>query len=252
MISGGYTRGEVERSEARGYFEAGVAVGGWGWGDLMGEGEGAGAGRIILEEGALDSFGNLVRGLLAFWRGAGGVWPGRVEVVSHGFKGGRFLGLHCRALRLGGCGEGREGREKEEGEEGRKGVEVVFRGIDPRFMDEESEEFDAAKCEETRRGEREFGYGEWAGDLWGVGEKLRRKRDRRDAWGGRRGKGDGDGDAGRVTREEGYQGRALFESEEERVRSGVRTRWLEAENGMTREEVIVEGVEMPWELGTIG
>ncbi|QSZ36759.1 hypothetical protein DSL72_006642 [Monilinia vaccinii-corymbosi] len=232
----------------------------------MGEGEG----RIILEEGALDSFGNLLRGMIAFWRASGGTWPRRVSLVGFGFKRARFLGLHCRVLGLGVCGgrgvgvgerderrrwkgKGRgSGKGDENGQGVKKGVEAFFRGVDPRFMDPDALEFDAVRCQETRRGEREYGYGEWERDLWGVGERLRRKRDRRDAWGEGKGKGNvgenGDAAAGRGTRAgERQAGRALFENDEERIRSGVRTRWLEAERGMAREEVLEEGVQMPWE-----
>ncbi|APA11537.1 hypothetical protein SS1G_04957 [Sclerotinia sclerotiorum 1980 UF-70] len=238
VISGGYTRKEVRKSEARGYFEVGVERGLW-------SEEGMDNGRIILEEGALDSFGNLLRGLLAFWRGAGR-WPGKVTVVSHGFKGERFLRLHCRALRVGlgrgGDEEGEEGEgdEVNEGKEVGKGrgVEVVFLGRNPSFMDPESAEFDEEKCEDTIGGEREKGYGEWREDLWGTGKRLRGKRDARDAWGG----GMENGVDDKMGKE-----RPLFESEEERVKSGLRTRWLEGEDGLVREEVILEGVDMPWE-----
>ncbi|KAF7898256.1 hypothetical protein EAF00_004702 [Botryotinia globosa] len=242
VISGGCTRGEVESSEARGYFEVGVGRGVWGRGDLVtdvGMGMEMGGGRIVLEEEALDSYENLVRGLLAFWRGTG-EWPGRISIVSHGFKRERFEELHCGALGLGmgirleggrkeeeerdedGEGKGRKGNEKG------KGVEVVFEGINPEFMDEESREFDCEKCEDTVKGERERGYGEWKRDLWGTGSVLRGKRGGRDKWG--------------IKGEE----RKLFESEKERVRSGLSTKWLEEGEGVRREEVIKEGEILPW------
>ncbi|KAF7933795.1 uncharacterized protein EAE98_003504 [Botrytis deweyae] len=236
VISGGCTRGEVQRSEARGYFEVGVERGVWGVGDLVRKvGMGRGEGRIVLEEEALDSYENLVRGLVAFWRGTGG-WPGRIEIVSLGFKRGRFEELHCGVLGLGFRFRG--GRRQEEvGDEdgegkgrrgGGKGVEVIFEGINPEFMNEESEEFDREKYEDTVRGERERGYGEWKRDLWGTGRVLRGKRGGRDKWG-----------------IEGQE-RKLFKSEEERMRSGVSTRWLDEGEGMRREEVIDEGGVLPW------
>ncbi|KAJ8067480.1 hypothetical protein OCU04_004824 [Sclerotinia nivalis] len=232
VISGGYTRREVCKSEARGYFEVGRERGFWGVGEI--------GGRIILEEKALDSYGNLLRGVIAFWRGVGR-WPEKMTVVSHGFKRERFLGLHCEALRLGhqkGGNEGGGGKEEEKEVGKRRGVEVVFLGQNPSFMDPTHPEFDEKKCEDTIKGEREKGYGEWKEDLWGTGKRLRGKRDARDAWGG----GKENGVGGGMEKE-----RPLFESEEERVRSGVRTRWLEGEEGMVREEVIVEGPELPWE-----
>ncbi|KAF7861527.1 hypothetical protein EAF04_008090 [Stromatinia cepivora] len=245
VISGGFTRKEVCKSEARGYFEVGRERGLWDEKVLVALGGGedcdrdrngdkcALEGRIILEEKALDSYGNLLRGVIAFWRGVG-KWPDKVTVISHEFKRERFLELHCEALRLGyrrGGDKGREGEEEEVGKEAGKerGVEVVFLGQNPLFMDPESAEFDEKKYEDTVKGEREKGYGEWKEDLWGTGKRLRGKRDARDAWGGRKEKE-----------------RPLFESEEERIRSGVRTRWLEGEEGMVREEVIVEGMDMPW------
>ncbi|KAF7952083.1 uncharacterized protein EAE97_001580 [Botrytis byssoidea] len=235
VISGGCTRGEVERSEAMGYFEVGVERGVWGRGDLVTEvRRGRGEGRIFLEEEALDSYENLVRGLLAFWRGTG-EWPRRISIVSHGFKRERFEELHCGVLGLGMgmgiCLKGERGVEDDGDEDADgmggkgkgKGVEVIFEGINPEFMDEESREFDREKCEDTVKGERERGYGEWKRDLWGTGSVLRMKRGGRDKWG--------------IKGEE----RKLFESEEERVKSGLSTRWLEEGEGVRREEVIKDG-----------
>ncbi|KAF7908636.1 uncharacterized protein EAF01_004391 [Botrytis porri] len=227
VISGGFTRGEVCRSEAGGYFDVGVERGLWVVGDLRTE---KGGGRIVLEEEALDSWENLVRGLLAFWRETGG-WAEKIMIVSHGFKRERFGKLHCGVLGLGmgtSFGPSRERNDREDGNGKGKGVEVVFEGINPEFMDKESEEFDAEKCEDTMKGERERGYGEWEKDLWGTGMVLRGKRGGRDKWG--------------VKGEE----RRLFESEEERERSGLKTRWLEEREGVRREEVIVEEGSWPW------
>lgn len=221
VVSGGCTRREVEKSESRGYFEVGVRMGVWGEGDLEN-------GRIVLEEAALDSWENLVRGLVGFWR-ATGAWPGKISIVSLGFKRERFLELHCRGLGLGLEVErgGKGGEEKSRKGKGR-GVEVIFEGINPDFMNEQSAEFDAEKCEDTLRGEREKGYGEWKRDLWGTGRVLRGKRAGRDCWG-----------------REGEE-RKLFECEKERARSGVTTRWLERGEGVRSEEVIEEGAVLPW------
>lgn len=221
---------------------------------------------IVLEEGALDSFGNLLLGMIMFWR-VRGEWPERVEVISHEFKRGRFEELHARALalRVGrgsertGTGSRRGEEEEEKGDTKKAGngkgdadekcdgsqssnrkadaksksIQLIFHGINPSYMNPDSPTFDAGKCDETRKGEWERGYREWEVDLWGKGRVLRGKRDMRDAWAG---SGNSDG-------------RALFATEEERMRSGVRTRWLEAEGELCREEVILEGTEMPWERG---
>ncbi|CAD6444725.1 4869449d-9f57-4ceb-a6d5-d242b3d9eb08 [Sclerotinia trifoliorum] len=68
VISGGSTRKEVCKSEARGYFEVGKERGLWS--------EEGFEGRIILEEKALDSYGNLLRGLIAFGGGWEMAWEG--------------------------------------------------------------------------------------------------------------------------------------------------------------------------------
>ncbi|TVY40395.1 Uncharacterized protein LOCC1_G006004, partial [Lachnellula occidentalis] len=74
IFSGSSTRAETRKSEARSYLDLCIDNGFWGYGaeDLRG--------RILLEEQALDSFANLVFGVLGFWR-AVGEWPEMVTVV---------------------------------------------------------------------------------------------------------------------------------------------------------------------------
>lgn len=112
--------------------------------------------RILLEEQALDSFGNLVHSVILFWKERGR-WPERITVVSHAFKEARFMELHVPAMRW--------PRER-----------VRFVGVDPGYMVEGRPEFDAVRSEEVRRGERERGFKEWERDPTGRGESLRGKR----------------------------------------------------------------------------
>lgn len=71
---------------------------------------------------------------IGFWR-ATGKWPEMVTVVSHEFKRARFMDLHIRAMRW--------PRER-----------VEFLGVDPVYMDKESEEWDEVRASEVRKGER--------------------------------------------------------------------------------------------------
>ena len=118
---------------------------------------------MLLDEQALDSFANLLFSLLVFWKETG-KWPGKVTIISHGFKEDRFMELHVPAIRF--------PRRK-----------VEFCGIDPEYMKEESKEFERGRTESVKRGERERGFGEWEKDLFGVGNVLRRKRKGRNCWG---------------------------------------------------------------------
>lgn len=162
--------------------------------------------RILLEEQALDSYGNFMFGLLAFWRKVG-TWPEMVTVVSHAFKRARVLDLHVKAARW-------------------PRAKVEFVGIDPGYMVEGSGEWDGERMESVLRGERERGYGAWEGDVVGMGEVLRGKRRERNVWGVRQ---------------------VWFESEEERERSGVRSRVVvDKEVGGVWEEVLLD-MRQPWE-----
>lgn len=198
VFSGGKTRSETEKSEAQSYLDLCLDNDFWGIEGGKGLRE-----RILLEEKALDSFGNLVHGILAFWRDVGR-WPEKIEIVSHEFKRGRFLDLHVKAMRW--------------------PVERVgFVGLDPEYMVEGTKEWDEVRAEEVRTGERERGYRVWDGDLLGRGEALRGKRDGRDCWGN------------------GKQ-RLLFHSAEERGKSEVRSEILRFNDGVV-EEVLIDEVQ---------
>jgi hypothetical protein len=154
ILSGSRTRKETERSEAASYLALARENGFWGMKDVED--------RVVLEEQALDSFGNLVFSVIAFWKRTG-MWPGRVTIVSHAFKRERFMELHVPAMRM--------------------AVErVEYLGIDPEYMDERYGEWDAGRAEEVRRGERERGLKVWRDDRFGMGEVLRRKGRERNHW----------------------------------------------------------------------
>jgi len=120
--------------------------------------------RVRLEEKALDSFGNLVLGVITFWRETGR-WPKSIVVISHEFKRARFLDLHVKAMRW--------PKQK-----------VMFEGVDPAFMVVGSEVFDEGQAKSVRMGEKERGFRPWEVDLYGMGEWLREKRKERNFWGG--------------------------------------------------------------------
>lgn len=174
-----------------------------GSGDGKEDGKGKGRERrVLLEEQALDSFGNFVFGVIKFWREVGR-WPEKVTVVSHGFKRARFLDLHVRGMRW--------PRER-----------VEFLGINPGYL-VRGENWDEVRAEGVLRGEQERGYGAWREDLRGTGEELREKRRARNCW---------------------EVNQVLFENEEERWRSGTRSRVVDYSGGVV-EEVLDE--KQPWE-----
>jgi hypothetical protein len=134
-------------------------------------------------------------------------FPKTLTIVSHAFKESRFMELHIPALRF--------PREK-----------VVFVGIDPLYMSEGSEKYDGERADAVRRFSREKGYAEWEKDRLGEGDVLVGKRDGRNFW--------------RV-------GQRWFQSDDERKRSGVRSRVLSAGDGLGMEEEVVSGERQPWE-----
>ncbi|KAI1332785.1 FolC bifunctional protein [Xylariaceae sp. FL0255] len=98
MFSGGPTRKETQLSEARSY--ANLAAANSYFGLFQKEGEEADiSSRILCEERALDSYYNIVFSLTLFWSTYGD-WPKRIHIVSHAFKGKRFVGCHLKAVRF--------------------------------------------------------------------------------------------------------------------------------------------------------
>jgi hypothetical protein len=138
-----------------------------------------------------------------------GIWSSKMTIVSHEFKRGRFMELHIPTVRF-------------------PMERVEFVGIDPGYMVEESEKFDGERAKGVRRGEKQNGYGQWGKDRFGAGEMLRGKRAKRNCYG---------------------VGQKLFENEEERRASGVKSRivaWVD-EGGPKAEEVLLDE-RQPWEI----
>ncbi|KUJ11805.1 uncharacterized protein LY89DRAFT_653228 [Mollisia scopiformis] len=212
VLSGSKTRRETDKSEAKSYLDLCEDNDFW---DILHK-DGEERKRVILEEQALDSFGNLIFGLLVFWKRTKR-WPLKVSIVSHEFKRRRFLDLHVRALRY----------PKES---------VVFVGIDPSYMRQGSRDYDEARTRSVVGGEMERGFREWEKDLSGVAMVLRAKRVGRNPW---------------------SASQVWFESDEERLESGVRSKVVEfehmdAQRGAIKvtEEVLIEG-RQPWEMGEV-
>jgi hypothetical protein len=139
----------------------------------------------------------------------GGIWPLKMTIVSHEFKKGRFMELHIPTIRF-------------------PLERVGFVGIDPGYMVGESEKFDKKRAEGVRIGENQNGYGQWEKDRFGVGKMLRGKRAKRNCWGVEQ---------------------MLFENEEERRASGVKSRiaeWVH-EGGQGVEELLLDDTQ-PWEI----
>lgn len=80
------------------------------------------------------------------------VFPIRLTMVSHGFKRARFQDLHLPAMQY-------------------PLDHVTYLGIDPPF--------DAVRIAEIEEGDRLRGFGAWEQDLYGVGEVLKSKREKR-------------------------------------------------------------------------
>jgi hypothetical protein len=199
IFSGSKTRQEEDRSEAQSYLD--LCLSNDFWNIVKKEDV---EGMILLEEQALDSFANVMFSILLFWKQTG-LFPEKITIVSHGFKEERFVELHIPAMKF--------PREK-----------VVFLGIDPEYMREESVVYDEVRAEEVRRGASEKGYGEWERDPLGSGNVLSGKRRRRNPWG---------------------VSQVWFERREERERSGVKSILRIGEAGF--EEEFLTDERQPWE-----
>lgn len=160
VISGSKTRPEIDLSEAESYLALASERGFFDC--FTPGGQDSARARIVLEERALDSFGNVVLGMIEFWRRVG-TWPQKITVVSHDFKKERFLDVHRKVLEI-------------------PEQRFDFVGVDPEYMDPVSEEFDEERCASVRLGEQERGLKAWQEDEDGRGAILRGKRWGRNWW----------------------------------------------------------------------
>ncbi|KAF2840131.1 hypothetical protein M501DRAFT_931235 [Patellaria atrata CBS 101060] len=92
MFSGGPTSKETDISEAFSYWKA---LHTWDHVEIMGQLYPNG--RIMLEEHSTDSYQNFIFSVLEF-RKQIGHYPRNIHIITHGFKGPRFLDLHAKAL----------------------------------------------------------------------------------------------------------------------------------------------------------
>lgn len=204
IFSGSKTRPETNVSEARSYLDLCLENDFWSLAGFQVEDASNLRRRVVLEEQALDSFGNLMFSILRFWK-LTDRWPEKISVVSHEFKRSRFLDLHVKAIRW-------------------PVEKVKFVGVDPEYMVKGSEEWDEKRADEVLRGERERGYKAWEGDLLGVGSELKGKRIARNFWG---------------------VDQVWFENEEDRRKSGVKSKVVKGESGHNEE--VLSDERQNWE-----
>ena len=153
VLSGGATqRSRTSTSEARSYYHAALA-------EELADGHLHGGrahrmfskGYILLEEQATDSFQNLLFSILLF-RKTTGKYPKQIRIITHAFKGRRFLELHAPAIQW-------------------PQDRIQVQGIDPVMSRQD--------LESTLQGEAEHGYAPWKEDPYGMREPLSGKRRQR-------------------------------------------------------------------------
>lgn len=177
--------------------------------------------RVLLEERALDSYANILFSLVAFWR-AHAAWPQRLTLVSHEFKRARLVDAHCAAI-------------------GFPPDRVAFVGISPPDLRAvgsaaaaDDDDLERAAAEPGRLAAAKAAkmrdvhavVGAWMRDPHGVGETLAGKRRQRNCWG---------------------VDQMLFRDEEERSRSGLKTRVLD--DGV---EALIDDAPRPWAYASSG
>ncbi len=167
----------------------------------------------MVEERALDSYYNILFSILQFWRNHDcAVWPQSLTIVSHGFKRVRLVDSHCAAIAF-------------------PLDRVGFVGINPPNLPADLRAADLAGAPlgdesdtspekaEAMKGAREV-IGHWTEDPHGVDELLAGKRRKRNPW---------------------KVDQMLFQSQEERARSGLETRFIGGDI-----EALVDGAARPW------
>lgn len=165
---------------------------------------------MLLEERALDSYYNILFSIMLFWR-VHHVWPQHLTLVSHAFKRARLVDAHCAAIAF-------------------PLDRVRFMGIDPPGIgssgtpSKEGGGFALGGQVSGEKAEAMRGVSEavdhWTEDPHGVGEVLAGKRRKRNPW---------------------KVDQRLFLSDDERLRSKVKTRLLD-DGG----QALAEGGTMPW------
>lgn len=185
--------------------------------------------RIIVEEQALDSYYNILFSLLAFWRHVGemtsvssppsstntsSAWPVRLTIVSHAFKRTRLVDSHCGPEAIAFLP---------------LDLRVSFIGINPPNLPAEfggpeptsDTKAAATTADKTTamKGAHDV-IGHWAEDPHGGGDLLADKRRARNPW---------------------ASDQRLFVGDEERQRSGLRTRQVGIDM-----EALADDSPRPW------
>ena len=83
-----------------------------------------------------------------------GSWPAHITVISHDFKSARFVDLHRSVLKY-------------------PPEAFTYIGVP----------LPPQSASDAIAGELKSGFGAWKSDLYGNGEELKGKREKRDAWG---------------------------------------------------------------------
>lgn len=162
MLSGGFTKPQVELSEAQSYFNVGLQRG-WFTEDMLNR-------SVFLEEFARDSYENVLFSLAKFYKLYNN-YPEVVTIVGFGFKEPRFVQLHLQTL-------------------GYKGDRAEYIGIGPDFPPKppsESNSLYKQRAEkyykELSKSEKKFAYDLFLENPFGSqGSTLHRKKISRDPW----------------------------------------------------------------------
>jgi len=176
--------------------------------------------RVMVEERALDSYYNILFSLVQFWRNHDcQFWPQRMTIVSHGFKRLRLVDSHCAAIAFPLDRVGFVGINPPNLPADLLAADAAGQGAVGGLATENDEGAMAKDKAEAMQGAREV-VGHWMEDPHGVGDILAGKRRKRNLW-----------DVDQM----------LFQSEEERQLSGVRTQVIGG-----RMEALVDGSPRPW------
>lgn len=162
MLSGGFTKSQLELSESRSYFNLGLQRG-WFDESMLNK-------SIFLEEFARDSYENVLFSLIRFYK-LFHKYPKVITVVGFEFKEPRFVELHLKTL-------------------GYTGDNVEYIGIGPDFPKqtkfETLDEYTTKKdnyFKDLEESEKEYAYNLFVENPFGSeGSKLHKKKISRDPW----------------------------------------------------------------------